>query len=176
MKPDKPFTPKTVRESTADYLSRQNRVSERRKRTLKCYFDQLCETFGKRHLHELTTVEVKDFADSKTWSPKTYNEVLGAYSLLYKEAKLRGWVPSDCNPCAGIKRLKLLPGSIGIFSAEEVRSILGSIKEDLIPFTAIWFFAGCRKEEVARLKWPQVKAALKSGVLEITGDVGQKAS
>jgi integrase len=125
-------------------------------------------------MHDLVEVEVKDFVVSKSWSPKTYNEVLGSYSLLWKEAQLRAWVPAGCNPVAGIKRLKLLPGSIGIFSPEQVRTILSRVKEDLIPFTVIWFFAGCRKEEVARLKWTEVKAALKSGVLEITGDVGQK--
>jgi len=172
--PDKPFTPKTVKEATTDYLSRQHRVSERRQRGLKCYFDQLVVKFGNRYLHEVTAVDIKDFADSKPWSPKTYNEVLNSYALVYKEAQLRDWVPAGCNPCADIKRLKMLPCKIGVFEPGQVRTILSSVKEDLIPFVAIWCFAGARKEEVTRLKWPQIRSALKTGVLEIEADQGLK--
>jgi hypothetical protein len=173
-RPSRPFTPKTLREVTADYLSRQQRLSERRKRTLKCYYDQLCEKLGDRNMNEVDTIEIKDFADGKCWSHKTHNEALNAYGLLWKEAQLRNWVPAGCNPVTGIKRLKLFPGSIGIFEPEQVRAMLSRVKEDMVPFLSIWCFAGCRKEEVARLRWTQIRRALKTGVLEISNEVGQK--
>jgi integrase len=173
-RPDKPFTPKTVREAVRAFMERQARLSERRKRGLNCYFGQLVEKFGNRNLHEISGDALQDFIDTKKWAAKTRNEVLGPYSLLFKDAEFRSIVPPQCNPCASIKRLKLMPGDIGILHAEQVQAILSRVKIDLIPFVSIWLFAGLRKEEVARLNWGQIRSALQTGVLEVKADQGLK--
>jgi len=67
------------------------------------------------------------------------------------------------------------PGHIEILEPSEVRSIFAKVSEDLIPFLALWFFGGHRKEEIARLHWTQVRAALKTGKLELTGDQAIKS-
>ena len=38
---------------------------------------------------------------------------------------------------------------------------------ELIPFVVLWCFSGCRKEEIARVSWQQVQAAIKTGKLEV---------
>jgi len=173
-RPDKPFTPKTVREATSDFLARQVRLSARRRRVLKSYLGQLETKFGQRLLHELTTLEIKDWMDAKAWEPATFNSVLGAYALLFKDAQSRDRVPVGCNPIIGIKRFRIMAGQIGIMEPSEVRTIMSTVNNDLKPFLAIWFFAGCRKDEIARLDWRQIRAALKTGVLEIDAEQGLK--
>jgi len=125
-------------------------------------------------MHELTTVEIKDWMDSKPWVESTFNSMLCAFKMLYRDALARNWVPEGCDPMNGIKRFRLKPGHIEILEPSEVRTIFATVSEDLIPFLAIWFFGGHRKEEISKLHWPQVRAALKTGTLELTGDQALK--
>jgi hypothetical protein len=173
-RPDKPFSPKMVKDATADYLARQGRLSPRRKRTLKSYFASLESSFGERLMHELTTVEIKDWMASKPWGEATFNSMLCAFKMLYRDALARNWVPEGCDPMAAIKRFRLKPRHIEILEPSEVRTLFAKVSEDLIPFLAIWFFGGHRKDEVARLHWTQVRNALKTGKLELTGDQALK--
>jgi hypothetical protein len=106
-RPNKPFTPKLLGEAGKDFVSRQGRVTERRKRGLTCHFGQLAEKFPTRPLHEISETDIRDFIDSKKWAPKTINDALSNWGLLFKEAQSRGWVPEGHNPCANIKRAKL---------------------------------------------------------------------
>jgi integrase len=173
-RPDQPFTPKTIKQATADYLSRQGRLSGRRRKALTSYFGQLENKFGGRLLHELTTIELKDWMDGRDLKASSFNCVLGAYSLIYRDAQSRGHVPPDCNPVAAIKRLKVTPGHIGIMEPGEVRTIMATVKDDLKPFLSLWFFGGLRKDEISRLHWRQIRMAVKTGVLEIEAEQGIK--
>jgi hypothetical protein len=173
-RPDKPFRARTVKQARADYMSRQSRLSGRRRKALTSYFAQLENKFGGRLLHELTTVELKDWMDGRSWKPSTFNSVLGCYGLLFKDAQTRGYVPPGCNSVAGIKRLKVMPGQIGIMEPSEVRTIMATVKNDLKPFLALWFFGGLRKDEISRIDWRQIRRAVKTAVLEIETEQGLK--
>jgi hypothetical protein len=180
-RPNKPFDPKTAKQAVDDHLPR-HRASVRRKRALKTYYGHFSKKFGTRKLHEIDATEICDWANSaerntgKGWSAKTQNEVLNALSGLYKEAIFRNWVPAGYNPCSteSIKRPEVKPGNIGIFTPIQVAAIMQKIKDDLKPFMCLWFFGATRKEEVARLRWGQIRAAVKTGILEIEPEQGLK--
>ncbi|MDB6067811.1 MAG: Integrase domain protein [Pedosphaera sp.] len=166
-RPDKPFSPTTVKSGTAEYMTRQGRLSERRRRTVKSFLHTLETKFGERFMHEITVAELSDFAGTREWAPRSYNDFLGAVSLLYIEAQLRSWVPATCNPAKGVKRLKVKGSAIGIFQPFEARQILSRIDEDLKAYMALWLFSGCRKEEASRLSWQQVNRGLEVGYIEL---------
>ena len=173
-RPNKPFTPKLITEVAKLFMATQRRMSERRLRTLQWYVDVFVAEFGDRWSHDIIDTEIQDFLDHRQWSPKTTNEWLNGIGLLYKEAQFRGFVPPDYNPCAKIKRLRLTKGNIGIYYPAQVIQILDRVREDLLPFLVIWFFMGARKDEIARLKWPQVRSALLTGYLHIEPEQGKK--
>jgi hypothetical protein len=172
-RPDKPITPKPVKETVTLFNEAQKtKVSERRQRTVKSYLKAYTDSFGTRNLHEITTGDIEAWLEEKTWGNKTRNEVVGAIGLLYTFAQTakRDWVPVDYNPVAKVKRERLEAGNIEIFEPWEARQMLTRIETDyadLIPFLVLWCFSGCRKEEIARVSWQQVQAAIKTGKLEV---------
>jgi hypothetical protein len=69
-RPNTPFTPKLTAEAAKEFMSTQQRVSERRRRSVQWYIDQFRNKFGKRLLHDILDREIKDFVDGRNWAPQ----------------------------------------------------------------------------------------------------------
>ena len=164
-----PFTAKNTKTAAAEFLAtKKPSISIRRFNALESYLNRFADTFKGKSLHEVTAVEVQDFANkSPHWAPKTHNEFLGCVALLYKEAQFRNWVDKKCNPAQTIKRKKVIQGPVEIFTPEEAATILRNIDTELIPALVLWHFSGLRKEEASRVTWSQVNEGLQSGWIHI---------
>jgi len=169
-RPDKKFTKKTLGEAVDDYLRRQGHLSERRQRCLASYFSALTDKYGDRWLHELTAADLKDFIfGKKGWkTAKTRNEVRSAVGLLFQDAEERGFTPKGYDPSATLKWEKIKPGDVGIFMPHQVRQILHNLEDELALPMALWFFGGCRKENLKRIQMSSLREALKTGFLKIS--------
>ncbi len=173
-RPDKPFVPKLVAEAKAEFMTLQAAKSESRRRTLGSYLKMFAEKFGGKLLHEVDPVELDEFVSSKKWKPKTFNEFLGGVSLLYKSAAFRNWVPRGCNPACDIKRRKLTDAAIHVFEPWEASKLLTALvvkAPELVPFMALWLFAGIRKFEISRMNWPQVHRGVETGWIEMAPSI-----
>ncbi len=164
-RPNRRLVPKKVSDAADDFLAiREKRVSERRYRSDRSYLGQFKAKFGQRMLHEITTLELQDWATMKGWSAKTKKDALGLVRLLYADALDRNHVGE--NPVV-IKRENTRKGQgrqdIQIFRPEEVQQILDAIEDRLKPFFALTFFSGLRKEEASRLSVLQVREGLLAG-------------
>jgi len=166
---DRKFTAKRAGEAVAEYLARQGRLSQRRQETLATYLAAFSKCFAGKTLDEITTAGIRDWIDSKTsWkSPKTRNEVRCAVGLLYQDAVERGYVGKGYNPVKEIKAEKVKSGEAGVFMPEQVRQVLHNVEDELALPMALWFFGSLRKENLVRIQWPALKAALKTGFLKI---------
>ncbi len=162
-RPNRKLTQKKVSDVILEFLSRrEEKVSERRFRADECYLGAFETQFSTRHLHEISTLDIKDWADAKGWGAKTKNDALGLVRQLYCDAIERNYVAE--NP-AKIKREALGGSDVEIFTPDEVRRILLSVEDRLKPFFALIFFSGLRKEEASRLSVSQVREGLKCGVM-----------
>ena len=168
-RPDKKFTRKRLEEAVEEYLGRQKHLSGRRQRTLASYFNALIEKFGGKYLDEITTADLKAFIFGKEgWrAAKTRNEARAAIGLLYRDAQEQGHVAKGYDPTASIHLEKIKPGDAGISMPDQVRQILCSLEDDLALPMALWFFGGCRKENLVRIPISSLRLALKSGYLKI---------
>jgi hypothetical protein len=168
-RPNRKFNPKTADLAVDEYKARQKHLSERRQRTLSSYFKAFAGQFSGRTLDVITAADLKDFIRLKTeWkSAKTRNEVRNAISLLYIDAAERGHVPKNFNPVKEIKAERLKNGDAGIMLPSAVRQILNSVEDELKVPLAVWFFAGLRKESIARLQWDALRNALETGYIQI---------
>ncbi len=163
-RPNRRLMPKKVCDAVVDFLSlREKRVSERRCRSDRSYLGQFEAKFGERMLHEITTLELKDWATAKGWSAKTKKDALGLVRLLYADALERNHAAE--NPVI-IERDNSKKGQgkedIKIFRPEDVQRILDAVEDRLKPFFALTFFSGLRKEETSRLSVIQVREGLQS--------------
>jgi len=156
-RPNKKLTPQRVAKVVLEFLSRrEEKVSERRYRADECYVGAFKTQFGTRNLHEISTVEIKDWADAKGWGAKTKNDALGLVRQLYCDAIERNYAVE--NP-AKIKREPVGGGDVEIFTPDQVHRILWSVEDHLKPFFALNFFPGCEKRRPAGYRWTKsVKA------------------
>ena len=163
----KKVKPKKVDEAVREFLARREaRVSKRRYRTDECYLGIFSKAFGARWLHGMTTLEIKDWLNSRGWMPKTKNDAACLVRLMYSDAIERNHAVE--NP-ARIKREKIKSSDVEIFSPEQVERMLNAVEDELKPFLAVTFFSGLRKEEASRLSVLQVRDGLKSGAIFLPG-------
>jgi integrase len=170
-RPNKPFNPKPVKNGVEDYMRhRKELISHARFRTETSYLNWLKTRFSDKCLHEIDTAALDQGLGSKDWKATTRNDVLSTISLLYGHAAVYNWVPPGFNPIKNVKRLKAIPGPIEIFTPEEAEQILAGLcakDPELVPFMAVWCFAGLRKEEIGRLTWENVNQAIQTGWIEL---------
>ena len=164
------MTPRAVNEAVPEFLKRRAaRVSQRRYRTDHSYLGMFAKKFSDRNLHEVTTLEIKDWAVAKSWKPKTKNDALGLVRLMYADAIERGYAAE--NPAKGIKRESLGTSDVGIFTPGQVLRILNAVEDRMKPFFSLIFFSGVRKEECSRLSVAQVREGLKSGAVFLPASI-----
>jgi hypothetical protein len=100
----------------------------------------------------------------------TRNDFLTSLSALYRHAHLRRWAPKEHNPATSIKRRRNPTNTIQIFEPPEADLMFARLSAkapELVPFLALWCFAGIRKDEIARMTWAQVRQGLASGFIEL---------
>lgn len=170
-RPNRRLTPKTIDEAVPEFLERRaDKVSDRRYRTDRCYLGIFQKRFAGRLLHEITKLEIKDWAATKGWKPKTKNDAIGLVRMFYADALERNYGVE--NP-AMIKRESVGHTDIEIFTPGQVRRIMEAIEDRLKPIFAILFFSGLRKEEASRLTVAQVRDGLKSGAIFVNGSIAK---
>ncbi len=80
-----------------DFLDRrESKVSARCLRSDETYLKRFCDTFGVRLLHEITTLEVKDWLESRGWKPKTQQNGMGIVRMFVADAVQRGYAAENC--------------------------------------------------------------------------------
>jgi len=165
--PNRRIMHKKVNQAVAEFLERrEKKVSERRYRADDSYLGAFESRFGSRFLHEISKIEIRDWADGKGWGAKTKNDALGLVRQLYNDAIERNYTVD--NP-ARIKREPVGGGDVEVFMPEQVQRILNSVEDRLKAFFAILFFSGLRKEEASRLSVAQVRQGLESGEIFLPG-------
>jgi integrase len=116
----------------------------------------------------------------KTWISKQGNgrnaqNLHTSVSSFLSYAREMGHLPSN-EKHAGemIKKVKVKPSSIGIYSPDDLVKILAHTPEPLIPSIAIAAFAGLRSAELFRLDWSEIK--MDQGHIEVTAEKAKTAS
>lgn len=107
-------------------------------------------------IHAITAAKVQDFLVKLGVSGRTQNNFRMTISNMFNFARLRGYVGKDQNPAAEVPQAKEIQGDVGIFTPDEMSTLLANALESFKPFLAIAAFAGLRTAEVERLDWSDV--------------------
>jgi site-specific recombinase XerD len=166
------ITAKLVTDGISEYQAgRQRQISFRRHKTETTYFKAFKKQFATKLLHEIEPADVEDFLNqTEKWGTVTRNDFLTSLSAFYRHAHLRRWAPKEHNPATAIKRRRNPTNTIQIFEPAEAQQMFDrlSVKApEIIPFLALWCFAGIRKDEIGRMTWAQVNQGLTSGFIEL---------
>jgi len=107
-------------------------------------------------IHEITAARIQDFLVNLKVSGRTQNNFRMTISNMFNFARLRGYVGKDQNPAAEVPQAKEVQGDVGIFTPDEMTTLLEHGLDKFKPFLAIAAFAGLRTAEVERLDWSDV--------------------
>jgi hypothetical protein len=170
-RPDRPLTPTSVEEAVEAFkASRKNRISHRRYRTEESYFRKLTKQFPGKMIHEVTVEDVDQLVSAQKWAGKTRNDFITSTVPLFSFAENRLWRNKGTNPFYGVARARQTEPPKEIYEPWEMRQILFCLSTSapsLVPFFALWAFAGARKEEVSRMTWSQVNRGVTMGYIEL---------
>lgn len=155
-----------------DYLKQrlQEALSPSHKRDLTQHLRRLAANLPKK-VTEITTSDLDAYLSSMSGSGRTRHNHRVSITGLFRWMADRGIIP-DARRTPANKTLAptIVHADPGIFTPEELRSLLEHAEKEIIPFIVIGAFAGVRPAEIARLTWGRIQWDSKEIVLsrEIT--------
>lgn len=157
---------KTVAEVVAEFIADRKGAgcSEIHLRDLGIRLGQFATAFV-MPITALTAPMVQQFIygptrenDRKPASNRTKENMLRVVVSLFNFARRMKYVSAELAfEIAEIPTPKKQPVPIGIYTADEMRSILAAAESDIVPALAICAFAGLRLAEVSRLDWREIR-------------------
>jgi integrase len=130
--------------------------------------------FGNRPIAGITVEELDNWLRALPGSPVTRANFRANIGVLFSYAAKRRVI--DFNPVLHTAKPKLPENPPGIFTVDELRSLLEAasrVAPDVVPMLAIGAFAGVRDAEIKRLDWHEID--LVRGHIEIKGAKAKSA-
>ncbi len=116
--------------------------------------------------HDVTAGMVGDFMASRSLAPKTAINWLADLHTVWAWAMQKGHASVD--PTQGIERPSKTDGEIDFLRVDEVARVLSMVQEkepELLGFHILGIFAGIRPQELARMKWDDVRPEESSAIV-----------
>ena len=118
--------------------------------------------------------DIQNYVRDLKRGPRSKNNTRKAIKTLFTFAQTRGYLPKGLTEASDLQRVKEPAKPIGIFTPEQMATLLKHAPADLVPFLAIGAFAGLRHAEILRLDWAEVDLA--DGHIEVKAAKAKTAS
>ena len=163
----------TVAELVAEFNAAKKRdgASQRYLEDLSYRLATFEEKFGALKVAEILPAQIDDWLRGLDVAPLTRNNFRRILSVFFRFAKVRGYVTS--NPIEGTAKAKVVCGTPGIFTPEQMRTVLEKAPASFVPYLAIGGFAGLRSAEIERLDWSKIDLA--GRLIEVTAKNSKSA-
>ena len=147
-------------------------ASDRYRKDLRNRLERFEISFGGRVLADIQPGEIEDWLRDlglAAQSRLNYRTVLKTFFGAAVEARF-----AQTNPVVR-KKIKIVQGDVGVFTPNQMRTVLEKAPQDFVPYLVIGAFAGLRAAEIERLDWAQIDLGRK--LIEVKGTTsksGQK--
>ena len=124
---------------------------------------QILPAFAARQIADITRQDVQRWFASLRATPAAADRSMPVLSVILKEAELLGYRPEGSNPCRGIRRYRR-KGRERFLSDEEIGRVAARLSAHEAEWPAevaavrLLMLTGCRKGEVATLRWSDYRA------------------
>jgi integrase len=120
---------------------------------------RFAERFTGRIL-EITSLEIDAWLNGLELGGASRNATRALIITLFNFAKQRGYLPKNQpTEAESVSIAKEKPSEIGIFTPDQMTTLLSKAGDRFVPYLAIGGFAGLRHAELMRLHWDNVKLA-----------------
>jgi len=146
----------TVYQLLAEFLpaKRQDGASERYLHDLSNRLDTFAADFGDEKIAAIQPSQIDDWLRALRVAPQTRNNFRTVLRTFFEYAVARGYAPT--NAVAKTAKAKVVRGAPGIFTPQQMATLLEKAPRDFVPFIAIGGFAGLRTAEIERLDWSEI--------------------
>lgn len=158
---DPDVTPRQPEEILTDLLAakRKDGASEVYLKQFRLRVGKFARDFQKP-IATVTAQEIDAWLRRLSVGPRSRNNFRSEIITLFSFAKQAGQLPRDRETEALLTaKAKEAQTAVEVFSAAEVKKILGAVRPAEVPFVAIAAFAGLRSAELIRLEWGDVNFA-----------------
>jgi integrase len=111
-------------------------------------------------ISEIAALEIDAWLNGLVVGGASRNSIRALIITLFNFAKRRGYLPKNQpTEAESISIAKEKPSEIGIFTPDQMSTLLRKANDRFIPYLAIGGFAGLRHAELMRLNWENIKLA-----------------
>lgn len=153
----------------------EEKKSRRYRLDMQARLNKAAETFS-GNVGDIRSTDINAWLKGmKHTSGRTKNNYRSALATLLSYAREEGYLPRGVQTEAEFsKRYDGKGGEIGVYTPEQLKTLLLKIEPRLVPFLAIGAFAGLRTAEIVRLEWPEIRFS--QNVIEIKAAKSKTAS
>jgi integrase len=164
----------TVEDVKARFLASRADASERYLQDIRIRLTAFAKAF-RVQISSVTTKEIGDWLDSIGAKGRTRNNYRVAVVTLFRYARKQGHLPRNEKTEAEEVEVAIeKPTAIGIYTPEQLRLLLDTVPESLLPSVAIAALAGVRSQEILRLTWEDID--LRKKLIEVAAEKEKTAS
>jgi integrase len=146
----------TVEDVKARFLASRADASERYLQDIRIRLTAFAKAF-RCQISSVTAAEITSWLDSIGARGRNRNNYRTAVITLFRYARRHGNLPrSETTEAELVEVAEPKPTAIGIYTPEQLRLMLDSMPESLLPSVAIAALAGVRPQEVLRLTWDDI--------------------
>jgi hypothetical protein len=140
-----------------------NEIGDKSRAKVEITLKKLESLFRDKRVSEINQQTIHKWLETIPLAARTRNHLLGYTRQIFDLAKDNGHI--SVNPVVGLKRFRVRSSKeksdYQILSANQTERLLLVADPEVIPFLALWFFAGIRRATLERLDWSMVEIASK---------------
>ena len=147
--------------------------SDDRQKQLAAALDAFAAAFN-CEVHTLTPKMIADYLTALPFKERTKANHRDTIGFFNRWLVLRGYLAKGTDLLEGVQKYKKRKmGEISTYSADEMRRLIASADDRILPMIVIGGFAGLRHAEIARLNWQDID--LEEGFIEVIPVEGTKS-
>ena len=147
--------------------------SDDRQKQLAAALDAFAAAFN-CEVHTLTPKMIADYLTALPFKERTKANHRDTIGFFNRWLVLRGYLAKGTDWLEGVQKYKKRKmGEISTYSADEMRRLIASADDRILPMIVIGGFAGLRHAEIARLNWQDID--LEEGFIEVIPVEGTKS-
>ena len=143
------YEERSVQEVFDEYMPLFDDRPQKARSGVRSKVSKFVDAFGGRRISGITPKEIEKWFHQLPGSKTYANNILAEVITFFRKAQVWGYLPDKTVAPSRVAKHRTERKEPGIFTVQQAKDILKSVREDCVPYVAIGLFAGLRPFELA---------------------------